>query len=92
MAIETTIFTFKISVQIEDWVRGFDSEGVGLMHRSSSVTPIYRGISKDDPQSVVVIHQAEEGFAKAMFESFRAPKEASGHRWDSTVITNYLAD
>ena len=92
MALETTIFTFKIFVQFEDWARSFDSEGLGLMHRNSSVTPIYRGISKEDPKLVVVIHQVEECFAKAMFESFRAPIEASGHIWDSTVITSYLAD
>ena len=46
----------------------------------------------DDPQSVVVVHQAEEGVAKAMFEGAREPIEAGGHIWDSTVITSYLSE
>ena len=41
------------------------------MHKANAVKPLYRGVSKDDPQSVVVVHQAEEEIAKAMFESTR---------------------
>ena len=92
VALETTIFTFKISVPFEEWARGFDSPDVDAMHKANKVTPLYRGVSKDDPQSVVVVHQAEEGVAKAMFEGAREPIEAGGHIWDSTVITSYLAD
>ena len=91
MALETTIFTFKISFLFEEWVKRFDSLEVEAMHKANLVTPLYRGVSKDDPQLVVVVHQAEEGVAKAMFEGAREPIEAGGHIWDSTVITSYLA-
>ncbi len=47
---------------------------------------------RNDPQSVVVVHQAEEGVAIKMFEGAREPIEAGGHIWDSTFITSYLAD
>ena len=58
MALETTIFTFRISVPFTDWAKGFDSTEVVAMHEANSIKPLYRGVSKDDPESVVVIHQA----------------------------------
>ena len=58
---------------------------------ADAIKPLYRGVSKDDPESVVVIHQAEEGIAKAFFEASREAVEATGHIYDSTVITSYLA-
>ena len=73
MVLETTVFTFKISVHFSDWAKGFDSPEVVAMHEANSIKPLslYRGVSKDDPESVVVIHQAEEGVAKGFFESSR---------------------
>tara|TARA_B100000579_G_C22367681_1_gene636806 strand:- start:216 stop:446 length:231 start_codon:yes stop_codon:yes gene_type:complete len=75
MTLETTIFTFKISVPFEEWDKGFDSPEVDGMHKANAVRPLYRGVRKDDPQSVVLVHQAEEGVAKAMFEGAREPIE-----------------
>ena len=91
MSLETTIFTFKISVPFEEWAKGFDSPDVCALHKANAVTPLYRGVSKDDPELVVVIHQAEEGIVKAFFEESREAVEATGHIYDSTVITSYLA-
>ncbi len=90
MAIETTLFTFKISVPFTEWAKGFDSPEADQMHKAKGITPLYRGVSKDDPESVVVIHQGEEGAALKMFEGARPIAEASGHIWESTVITSYL--
>ncbi len=58
MALETTVFTFKISVPFTDWAKGFDSAEV---------------------------------VAKAFFEASREAVEATGHIYDSTIITSYLA-
>tara|TARA_B100000214_G_scaffold310830_1_gene242723 strand:- start:465 stop:731 length:267 start_codon:yes stop_codon:yes gene_type:complete len=88
MAQETIIFTFKISIPFEEWAKGFDSSDVDVLHKANAVTPLYRGISKDDPQSVVVVHQAEEDVAKTMFVGEREPIEAGVHIWDSNVITS----
>ena len=87
MALETTVFTFKISVPFADWAKGFDSTEVVSMHEVNSIKLLYRGVSKDDPESVVVLHQAEEGIAKAFFEASREAVEATGHIYNSTVIT-----
>ena len=91
MAIETTIFTFKISVPFKEWAKGFDSPEADQMHKASGITPLFRGVSKNDPESVVVIHQGAEGAAKKMFAGAREIAEASGHIWESTVITSYVA-
>ena len=91
MTLETTIFTFKTPVRFEEWAKGFDSPEVEAMQKANLFTPLYRGVSKDDSQSVVIVHQAEEGVAKAMFEGAREPIEAAGHIWDTTVISSYLA-
>ena len=47
MALETTVFTFKISVPFTDWAKGFDSAEVVAMHEANSIKPLYRGVSKD---------------------------------------------
>ena len=86
--LETTIFTYRISASFEEWDKSFDSPDFEAMHKANEV----REISKDDPQSVVVVHQPKERVAKAMFEGAREPIEAGGHIWDSTVISSYLAD
>ena len=91
MALETTVYTFKISVPFTDWAKGFDSAEVVKMHEANSIKPLYRGVSKDNPESVIVIHQAEEGVAKAFFEASREAVEATGHIYNSTIITSYLA-
>ena len=61
------------------------------MHEANSIKPLCRGFSKDDLESVVVIHQAKEGISKAFFEANREAVEATGHIYDSTVIASYLA-
>ena len=91
MALETTVFTFKISVPFVNWAKGFDSPEVVAMHEANEIKPLYRGVSKDNPESVVLINQAEEGVAKAFFEVSREAVEAIVHIYDSTVITSYLA-
>tara|TARA_B100000700_G_C14473219_1_gene591643 strand:+ start:199 stop:477 length:279 start_codon:yes stop_codon:yes gene_type:complete len=91
MALETSVFTFKISVPFEQWATTFDSEEVAKLHEANGITPLYRGLSKTDPQLVIVIHQAQEGVAEAFFESSRGPIEAGGHIWDSTKISFWQA-
>ena len=39
MALETTVFTFKISVPFADWAKGFDSTEVVAMHETNSIKP-----------------------------------------------------
>ena len=94
MSIETTIFTFKISNKFEEWVKMFDSPEINEFHKSVGLSPLYRGKSLNDPQEVVVIHQADEGVAKHIFSDPETIKniEAGGHIYSTTKITSWLSD
>ena len=64
--------------------KGFDSPDVYAFHMANAVTTLYKGVGKDDPQAVVVVvHQAEEGIAKAMFKGAIELIEADAHIWNS---------
>ena len=57
----TTVFTFKIRSTFDQWLEFFDSkESVGRLSEFD-IKPLYRGQSKQDPQKVIVIYQAQEG-------------------------------
>ena len=53
---------------------------------------INKGVKKDDPTSVILIEQGEEGKSIAMFEdpSVKPLIESAGHIYDSTVISSYF--
>ena len=91
MGLETSVFTFKISVPFEQWAAVFDSKDVAELHVANGVKPLYRGISKDKSNEVIVIHQAEAGVAKTFFDANRELIEAGGHIWDSTKVSYWKA-
>ena len=51
-----------------------------------------KGVKKDNPTSVILIEQGEEGKSKAMFEdpAVKPLIEWAGHIYDSTVISSYF--
>ena len=91
MAIETTVFDFRISKSFDEWAKTFDSDENKNMLKAGGITPLYRGLSKEDPLRVIVIFQAEEGVAMKMFNDPKAKEmiEASGHIYDQTTITHW---
>ena len=94
MAIETTVFTFKLANTFEDWVKMFDSTETTEFHKKVGLTPLYRGRSIIDPIEVIVIHQAEEGVAKHVFSDPETIKsiESSGHVYSTTKITSWVSE
>ena len=92
MSLETTVFTFKISVPYEKWAAVYDSEENIKMMKETGMTCLYKGVRKDDPTSVILIEQGEEGMSKAMFEdpAVKPLIEGAGHIYDSTVISSYF--
>ena len=68
MSLETTVFTFKISVPFEEWAAVYDSEENIQMNKERGIICLYKGVKNDDPTSVILIEQGEEGKSKAMFE------------------------
>ena len=57
----TSVFTFKIESTFEEWAAIFDSEEAYKRHTEFDIKPLFRGVSKEDPQKVIVTHQAPEG-------------------------------
>ncbi len=57
----TSVFTFKIESTFEEWAAIFDSSEADKRHAEFNIKPLFRGVSKQDPQKVIVIHQSPEG-------------------------------
>ena len=64
----TTVFTFKIEISFVEWLAFFDSEDSNKRLSEFNIKPLYRGQSKKDPQTVIVIHQGPEGNMQKFFE------------------------
>ena len=61
MSLETTVFTFKISVPFEEWAAVYDSKENIQMNKERGIFCLYKGVEKDDPTSVILIEQGDEG-------------------------------
>ncbi len=92
MSIETTVFTFKIIVSFDEWAKVYDSQENIQMNKERGIVCLYKGVKKDDPTSVILIEQGQEGKLIAMFEDplVKPLIESTGHIYDSTVISSYF--
>ena len=54
----TTVITLEINVSFSEWVKAFDSDLAEERHAEFGIKPLYRGVSKEDPRKIGVIHQA----------------------------------
>jgi len=92
MSLETTVFTFKINVPYEEWAAVYESEENIQMMKELGIICLYKGLNKDDPTSVIIIEQGEEGKSIAMFKDPEVKPliESAGHIYDSTVISSYF--
>ena len=92
MSIETTVYTFKISVPFEEWAAVYDSQENIQMNKDRGINCLFKGVKKDDPTTVILIEQGEEGKSIAMFKdpAVKPLIESAGHIYDSTVITSYF--
>ena len=92
MSLETTVFTFKISVPFKEWAEVYDSDENIKMNKERGIICLYKGVKKDDITSVILIEQGEEGKSITMFEDpvVKPLIESAGHIYDSTVISSYF--
>ena len=62
------------------------------MNKERGIICLYKGVKKDDPTSVILIEQGEEGKAIAMFKdpAVKLLIESAGHIYDSTVFSSYF--
>ena len=92
MALEITVFDFKISKSFKEWSEVYDSENNIAMLKAAGITSIFRGLNKEDPSRAIVVFQAEEGLAMSMWKNPEAKVmiEASGHIYNETTITQWI--
>ena len=92
MSLATTVFTFKIRVPFKEWAAVYYGEENIQMNKERGIICLYKGVKKDDPTSVILIEQGEEGKSIDMFK-YPAVKpliDSAGHIYDSTVISSYF--
>ena len=65
----TSVFTFKIQSTFDEWSEIFDSPAAEKRHSEFEIKPLFRGVSREDPQKVIVIHQAPEGNVQKFVEA-----------------------
>ena len=92
MAIETTVFDFKISKSFDEWAAVFDSDENKEMLKNTGIVPLYRGLNQHDSSRAIVIFQAEIGLALNMWRNPEVIKmiESSGHIYDQTIISSWV--
>ena len=91
--IETTVLDFRISNSFEEFRTHMNAPEQQAMFAQMGIKTFYMGVSKDDPDRATVMFQGPED---VLYEIFMNPEtkivvEASGHIYDSTVVTRWLA-
>ena len=91
--IETTILDFKLTNTFEEYHSYMNAPEQQTMFSQMGVQIFYIGVSKDDPARATVIFQGPEN---VLYDIFMNPGtkpvvEASGHIYDGTIVTRWLA-
>ena len=88
MSLETTVFSLKISAPFEEWAAIYDNEENIKLNKELEILFLYKSVKKDDPTSVMLIEEGEEGKSIAMFKdpAVKPLIEGSGHIYDPTFI------
>ena len=91
--IETTVLDFRISNSFEEFRTHMNAPEQQAMFAQMGIKTFYMGVSKDDPDRATVMFQGPED---VLYDIFMNPEikpvvEASGHIYDSTVVTRWLA-
>ncbi len=84
-----SITTFKISVPFDQWAEAFDSKETGKMHKINNIKPLFRGVSIDNRDQVVVIHQSQPGVVKKLLSDNAEMIESLGHIMRTTKTSNW---
>ena len=91
---ETTVLDFKLSTTFESYRAHMHAPEQQAMFKTMGVKIFYIGVSHHDPTRATVMFQGPEN---VLYDIFMAPEtkpvvEASGHVYDGTVITRWLAE
>ena len=86
----TNVIFFKIESKFEEWVKIFDSKEADLRYSEFDIKPLFKGLSKDDPKTVICIQQVPGGniqqFVQANSECIKSHKVDSSSMEESSQI------
>ena len=90
---ETTVLDFKLSNTFEEYRAHMNAPEQQAMFTEMGVKTFFIGVCKDDLQRATVMFQGPED---VLYNIFTNPEtkpivEASGHVYEGTVITRWLA-
>ena len=91
--IVMTVLDCKLSNTFEEYRSYMNAPEQQEMFAEMGVKTFYIGVSKDDPARATVVFQGPEN---VLYDIFMNPEtkpvvEASGHIYDGTVVTRWLA-
>ncbi len=91
--IETTVLDFTLSNTFEEYQAHMNAPEQQAMFAEMGVTTFYIGVCKGNPKRATVMFQGPENVLYDIFmnEETKPVVEASGHVYDGTVITRWLA-
>ena len=90
---ETTVLDFKLSNTFGEYRAWMNAPEQQAMFAEMGVKTFYIGVCKGDPSRATVMFQGPEN---VLYDIFINPEtkpivEASGHIYDGTVVTRWLA-
>ena len=90
---ETTVLDFKLSNTFEEYRAHMSAPEQQTMFAEMGVETFYIGVCKDDPARATVMFQGPENVLYSIFTNPETKPivEASGHVYEGTVITRWLA-
>ena len=90
---ETTVLDFKLSNTFEEYRAHMNAPEQQAMFAEMGVKTFFIGVCKDDPQRATVMFQGPEDVLYNIFTNLETKPivEASGHVYEGTVITRWLA-
>ena len=92
--IETTVLDFELSNTFQEYKAYMEAPEQQAMFSEMGIKVFYLGVSQETPKRATVIFQGPEN---VLYDIFMNPQtkpivEASGHIYEGTVITRWLAD
>ena len=92
--IETTVLDFKLSNTFQEYKAYMEAAEQQAMFSEMGVKIFYLGVSQENPKRAIVMFQGPES---VLYEIFMNPQtkpvvEASGHIYEGTLITRWIAE
>ncbi len=92
--IETTVLDFKLSNTFQEYKAYMEAPEQQAMFSEMGVKIFYLGVSQANPQRAIVMFQGPENVLHDIFMNPQTKPivEASGHIYEGTAISRWLAE